>query len=192
MKQVKNLKQANGFTIIELVVVILLLGILTATALPRFMDVADEAHDAVVDGVLGGLATGSALFRAQWMATGQPAIVVDFGNMNANATGFPIGLSGTATTLDVNADCVDIFNALLQPAGRPNIVASTVGVGAALTAAQVTGVAANVDFVAHQGPAGVCEYVYTGQFKSAVPATAGVPVINFNVTTQTIALGTEL
>ena len=42
-------KRQDGFTIIELVVVILLLGILAATALPRFMDVTDEAHDAVVE-----------------------------------------------------------------------------------------------------------------------------------------------
>ena len=63
MKQVKKQK---GFTIIELVVVILLLGILTATALPRFMDVTDEAHDAVVTGVLSGLQTSSGLFREKW------------------------------------------------------------------------------------------------------------------------------
>ena len=63
-KNYKTKATQDGFTIIELIVVILLLGILTATALPRFLDVTDEAHDAVVDAVFGGLTTGVTLFRA--------------------------------------------------------------------------------------------------------------------------------
>ncbi len=47
-KQKANKANQDGFTIVELIVVILLLGILTATALPRFLDVTDEAHDAEV------------------------------------------------------------------------------------------------------------------------------------------------
>ena len=48
-------KRANGgFTIIELIVVILLLGILSATALPRFIDVTDDAHFALACGLTAG------------------------------------------------------------------------------------------------------------------------------------------
>ncbi|MBT4210454.1 MAG: type II secretion system protein, partial [Porticoccaceae bacterium] len=91
----RNTRQ-SGFTIIELVVVILLLGILTATALPRFLDVTDEAHAAVIDATRSGLLTGGALFRAQWIAEGQPTANIGFGDgtIDATVTGYPAGIDG--------------------------------------------------------------------------------------------------
>jgi MSHA pilin protein MshB len=51
-----KLKQ-QGFSLIELVIVIVILGLLAATAIPRFLNVTDDAENASVDGVSGGLAT---------------------------------------------------------------------------------------------------------------------------------------
>lgn len=112
-----------GFTIIELVVVILLLGILTATALPRFINVTDEAHTAVVDAVLGGLGTSGALFRAEFVGQGGTSTTVgNFSVIASATTGYP--------SVTDDASCVSAFNALLQ-GGRPTISAKAIANSAA-------------------------------------------------------------
>jgi MSHA pilin protein MshA len=63
-------KQQSGFTLIELVVVIVILGLLAATALPRFVNLTSNARQANLAGLAGALNSAASLARAQYLVNG--------------------------------------------------------------------------------------------------------------------------
>jgi MSHA pilin protein MshA len=65
------MKKQSGFTLIELVMVIVILGILAATAAPKFSNLRGEAEGAALKGIRGSMETAVAMAHGTWLAQGK-------------------------------------------------------------------------------------------------------------------------
>lgn len=121
--------QQKGFTLIELVMVIVILGVLAATALPKFVDMGGDARTAVMKGVEGAMRSANTTIYAKAAANGQLGAM---GTLTAaQIAGGPVTLAyGYASTGTELAKVMD-----LSPAASFTVAAGSISHAGASTPA---------------------------------------------------------
>lgn len=101
----------RGFTLVELVVTIILISILVAMLLPRFIDVSDQSRIAAATSTAGAFETSLSTLHSEWLVGGRPAsTVVNSATIEFTSNGWPTA-AGTGTTR-----CMEIWDDVLAHA----------------------------------------------------------------------------
>ncbi len=116
------MKRQSGFTLVELIIVIVLLGLLAVIAAPRFINIAEDAEKATFKGISAAFKAGINQVHIAWQVRGNDNAVQNFipindpavlGDLSVNRFGYPADTRGTSLTLNSRNDCEDVWRAVL-------------------------------------------------------------------------------
>ena len=116
--------KTRAFTLIELAIVIVIIGMIAAFALPRFSDLTEQAELAQAEGVAGALKSGALTVKALFRSQGHSVRVQDLagygdGTIDTNNIGYPIGIdkgNGNENVGRNDSGCVGVWNGVLVDA----------------------------------------------------------------------------
>ncbi len=116
-----------GFTLIELVIVIVLIGILSAAALPKFATLITRARQAAASGVAGGLSAAASIAHAQWLADGSPESInlegqlIYMSPLINGMGGWPEDTQAIGNGVATPDKCLAIWNGILNTPPKADI-----------------------------------------------------------------------